>query len=102
MPMNLSVNGFNSFSIFLQKFGTAGMLKSTQDKIERQQKEQSQIEFSESMEDVMEITDVMEEKLTIENVELLDETTAEESEVLAEKGLLPQEEIKYKKIDILI
>ena len=45
--MNLSVNGFNSFSIFTQKFGTAGMLKSTQDKIERQQKAQSQIDFFE-------------------------------------------------------
>ena len=45
--MNLSVNGFNSFSIFTQKLGTAGMLKSTQDKIERQQKTQSQIDFFE-------------------------------------------------------
>lgn len=43
--MNLSINGLNGFSIFSQKFGTAGMLKSTQDKLERQQKAQSQIEF---------------------------------------------------------
>ena len=49
--MNLSVNGFNGFSIFSQRFGTAGMLKSTQDKMERQQKAQSQIEFFESQKD---------------------------------------------------
>ena len=46
--MNLSINGLNGFSIFSQKFGTAGMLKSTQDKLERQQKAQSQIEFFEN------------------------------------------------------
>ena len=45
--MNLSANSFNGISIFTQKFGTAGMLKSTQDKIERQQKAQSQIDFFE-------------------------------------------------------
>ena len=46
--MNLSVNVFKGFSIFSQKFGTAGMLKSTQDKMERQQKAQSQIDFFEN------------------------------------------------------
>jgi len=46
--MNLSINGFNGFSIFTQRFGTAGMLKSTQEKKERQQKAQSQIEFFEN------------------------------------------------------
>ena len=46
--MNLSINGLNGFSIFLQKFGTAEILKSTQDKLERQQKAQSQIEFFEN------------------------------------------------------
>ena len=46
--MNLSVNGLNGFSIFSKKFETAGMLKSTQDKLERQQKAQSQIEFFEN------------------------------------------------------
>ncbi len=46
--MNLSINGLKGFSIFSQKFGTAGMLKSTQDKLERQQKAQSQIEFFEN------------------------------------------------------
>ena len=46
--MNLSINGLNGFSIFSQKFGTAGMLKSTQEKQERQQKAQSQIEFFEN------------------------------------------------------
>ncbi len=49
--MNLSVNGFSGFSIFSQRFGTAGMLKSTQDKMERQQKAHSQIEFFESQKD---------------------------------------------------
>ena len=46
--MNLSINGLNGFSIFSQRFRTAGMLKSTQDKLERQQKAQSQIEFFEN------------------------------------------------------
>ena len=46
--MNLSVNGLSGFSVFSQRFGTAGMLKSTQDKLERQQKAQSQIEFFEN------------------------------------------------------
>ena len=46
--MNLSINGFNGFSIFSQRFGTARMLKSTQDKMERQQKAQSQIDFFEN------------------------------------------------------
>ena len=191
--MNLSINGPSGFSVFSQRFGTAGMLKSTQDKLERQQKAQSQIDFfenqkenlkkmqcdsieeiarklemfhsyedqiaavkkqynneqmfhtmdearergeqiaelaedyapkteeerkeemveealgieekgglTESMEDVQEITEEMVEELAIENVEALDEAMTEDSEVLAETELLPQEEVKYKKIDILI
>ena len=191
--MNLSVNGLSGFSVFSQRFGTAGMLKSTQDKLERQQKAQSQIEFfenqkdnlknmqcdsiediarklemfhsyedqiaavkkqynneqmfhtmdearergekiaelvedyapkteeerkeemveealgieekgglTESMEAVQEITEEMVEELATENVELLDEAMTAESEVLAETAVLPPEEVKYKKIDILI
>ena len=191
--MNLSVNGLSGFSVFSQRFGTAGMLKSTQEKQERQQKAQSQIEFfenqkenlkniqcdsiediarklemfhsyedqiaavkkqynneqmfhtmdearergekiaelaedyapkteeerkeemveealgieekgglTESMEEVQEITEEMVEELATENVELLDEAMTAESEVLAETELLPQEEVKYKRIDILI
>ncbi len=46
--MNLSINGNNGFSLFSQRFGVAGMLKSTRDKTERQQKAQSQIEFFEN------------------------------------------------------
>ena len=46
--MNLSVKGPNGFSLFSQRFGTAGMLKSTQDKMERQQKAQNQIDFFEN------------------------------------------------------
>ena len=191
--MNLSVNGLSGFSVFSQRFGTAGMLKSTQEKQERQQKAQSQIEFfenqkenlkniqcdsiediarklemfhsyedqiaavkkqynneqmfhtmdearergekiaelaedyapkteeerkeemveealgieekgglTESMEEVQEITEEMVEELATENMEVLDETMAAESEVLTETGVLPLEEIKYKRIDILI
>ena len=191
--MNLSVNGLNGFSIFSQRFGTTGMLKSTQDKLERQQKAQSQIDFfenqkenlknmqcesiediarklemfhsyedqiaavkkqynneqmfhtmdearergeqiaelaedyapkteeerkeemveealgieekgglTESMEAVQEITEEMVEELATENMEVLDETMAAESEVLTETGVLLLEEIKYKRIDILI
>ena len=191
--MNLSVNGLSGFSVFSQRFGTAGMLKSTQDKLERQQKAQNQIDFfenqkenlknmqcdsiediarklemfhsyedqiaavkkqynneqmfhtmdearergekiaelaedyapkteeerkeemveealgieekgglTESMEEVQEITEEMVEELATENVELLDEAMTAESEVLAETAVLPPEEVKYKKIDILI
>lgn len=191
--MNLSINGLSGFSVFSQRFGIAGMLKSTQDKLERQQKAQNQIEFfenqkenlknmqcdsiediarklemfhsyedqiavvkkqynneqmfhtmdetrergeqiaelaedyapkteeerkeemveealgieekgglTESMEEVQEITEEMVEELATENVEALDEAMTEDSEVLAETELLPQEEVKYKKIDILI
>ena len=191
--MNLSVNGLSGFSVFSQRFGTAGMLKSTQDKLERQQKAQSQIEFfenqkenlknmqcdsiediarklemfhsyedqiaavkkqynneqmfhtmdearergekiaelaedyapkteeerkeemveealcieekgglTESMEEVQEITEEMVEELATENAELLDEAMTSESEVLADTAVLPPEEVKYKKIDILI
>ena len=191
--MNLSINGLNGFSIFSQRFRTAGMLKSTQDKLERQQKAQSQIEFfenqkenlknmqcdsiediarklemfhsyedqiaavkkqynneqmfhtmdearergekiaelaedyapkteeerkeemveealgieekgglTESMEEVQEITEEMVAELATENVELLDEAMTAESEVLADTAVLPPEEVKYKKIDILI
>ena len=191
--MNLSINGLNGFSIFSQKFGTAGMLKSTQDKLERQQKAQSQIEFfenqkenlknmqcdsiediarklemfhsyedqiaavkkqynneqmfhtmdearergekiaelaedyapkteeerkeemveealgieekgglTEGMEEVQKITEEMVEELATENAELLDEAMTAESEVLADTAVLPPEEVKYKKIDILI
>ena len=46
--MNLSINGFNGFSVFSQSFGIAGMLKGTQEKMERQQQAQSQIEFFEN------------------------------------------------------
>ena len=191
--MNLSVNGLSGFSVFSQRFGTAGMLKSTQEKQERQQKAQSQIEFfenqkenlknmqcdsiediarklemfhsyedqiaavkkqynneqmfhtmdearergeqiaelaedyapkteeerkeemveealgieekgglTENMEEVQEITEEMAEELATDNAELLDEVMTAESEVLVETGVLPPEEIKYKKIDILI
>ena len=191
--MNLSINGLNGFSIFSQKFGTAGMLKSTQDKLERQQKAQSQIEFfenqkenlknmqcdsiediarklemfhsyedqiaavkkqynneqmfhtmdearergekiaelaedyapkteeerkeemveealgieekgglTESMEEVQEITEEMVEELATENVELLDEAMTAEDEMLTETELFTPEEVKYKRIDILI
>lgn len=191
--MKLSVNGLSGFSVFSQRFGTAGMLKSTQDKLERQQKAQSQIEFfenqkenlkniqcdsiediarklemfhsyedqiaavkkqynneqmfhtmdearergekiaelaedyapkteeerkeemveealgieekgglTEGMEEVQEITKEMVEELATENAELLDEAMTAESEVLAETAVLPPEEVKYKKIDILI
>ena len=48
VPMNFSVNGFNGISIFSQRFRTAGMLKSTQDKLERQEKAQNQIELFEN------------------------------------------------------
>jgi len=188
--MNLSINGF---SVFSQRFGVAGMLKSTQEKRERQQKAQSQIDFfenqkenlknmqcdsiediarklemfhsyedqiaavkkqynneqmfhamdearergeqiaelaedyapkteeerkeemveealgveeksglTESMEAVQEITEEMVEDLAIENVELLDEEMVAGSEGLAETELLPLDEVKYKKINILI
>ena len=191
--MNLSINGLNGFSIFSQKFGTAGMLKSTQDKLERQQKAQSQIEFfenqkenlknmqcdsiediarklemfhsyedqiaavkkqynneqmfhtmdearergekiaelaedyapkteeerkeemveealgieekgglTEGMEEVQKITEEMVEELATENVELLDETMTAEDEKLMETELLTPEEVRYKRIDILI
>ena len=191
--MNLSINGFNGFPLFSQRFGVAGMLKSTQDKIERQQKAQSQIDFfenqkanlknmqcdsiediarklemfhsyeeqiaavkkqynneqmfhtmdearergeqiaelaedyapkteeerkeemvkealgieekggiTESMEEVQEITEEMVEELTAENLEVVDEAITEESEVFTEAELLLPEEVKYKRIDILI
>ena len=191
--MNLSINGFNGFSIFSQRFGTAGMLKSTQDKLERQQKAQSQIEFFEnqkenlknmqcdsieeiarklemfhsyedqiaavkkqynneqmfhtmdearergeqiaelaedyapkteeerkeemveealgieekgelieSMKEVREITEEMVEELAAEKVEVLDKMKNEQSEVFTKTGILPLEEVKYKKIDFLI
>ena len=191
--MNLSINGFNGFPLFSQRFGVAGMLKSTQDKLERQQKAQSQIDFfenqkanlknmqcdsiediarklemfhsyeeqiaavkkqynneqmfhtmdearergeqiaelaedyapkteeerteemvkealgieekggiTESMEEVQEITEDMVEELTAENLEVVDEAITEESEVFTEAELLLPEEVKYKRIDILI
>ena len=191
--MNLSVNGLSGFSVFSQRFGTAGMLKSTQDKLERQQKAQSQIEFfenqkenlknmqcdsiediarklemfhsyedqiaavkkqynneqmfhtmdearergekiaelaedyapkteeerkeemveealgieekgglTESMEEVQEITEEMVEELATENVELLDEAMTAEDEMLTETELFTPEEVKNKRIDILI
>ena len=191
--MSLSISGFNGFSIFSQRFGTNGILNATQDKMERQQKAQGQIDFlekqkenlknmqcdniediakklkmfhsyedqiaavkkqynneqmfhtmdearergeqiaelaednapkteeerkeemveealgieekgglTESVEGVQEITEEMVEELATENVELLDEAMTAESEVLAETAVLPPEEVKYKKIDILI
>ena len=191
--MNLCVNGFNNSSIFIQKLGTAGILKSTQDKMERQQKAQSQIEFFEnqkenlknmkcdsiedivrklemfhsyeeqiaavkkqynseqmfhamdearergeqiaelaedyasktegerkeevveealgieekgelieSMKEVREITEEMVEELAAEKVEVLDKMKNEQSEVFTKTGILPLEEVKYKKIDFLI
>ena len=191
--MNLSINGFNGFPLFSQRFGVAGMLKSTQDKIVRQQKAQSQIDFfenqkanlknmqcdsiediarklemfhsyeeqiaavkkqynneqmfhtmdearergeqiaelaedyaskteeerteemveealgieekggiTESMEEVQEITEDMVEELTPENLEVVDEAITEESEVFTEAELLLPEEVRYKRIDILI
>ena len=58
--------------------------------------------LTECMEDVQEITEEMMEEITEENLEVLDETLIAESEGLTETDLLQPEEIKYKKIDILI
>ncbi len=91
--MNLSINGLNGFSIFSQKFGIAGMLKSTQDKLERQQKAQSQIEFFENQkENLKKIAELAEDYAP----------KTEEDEMLTETELLTPEEVKYKRIDILI
>lgn len=49
--MNLSVSGLNSLSIFSQNLGVTGMLKSTQEKLEHQQKARSQIDFFENQKD---------------------------------------------------
>lgn len=46
--MNISINQSSIFSVLSQRFGTSGMLKSTQDKMERQQKAQNQIDFLEN------------------------------------------------------
>ena len=191
--MSLSISGFNGFSVFSQRFATNGILNATQDKIERQQKAQGQIDFlerqkenlknmqcdnikdiakklemfhsyedqiaavkkqynneqmfhamdearergeqiaelaednapkteeerkeemveealnieekgglTECMEDIQEITEEMMEEIAEENLEVLDETLIAESEGLTETDLLQLEEIKYKKIDILI
>ena len=45
--MSLSISGFNGFSVFSQRFATNGILNATQDKMERQQKAQGQIDFLE-------------------------------------------------------
>ena len=191
--MSLSISGFNGFYVFSQRFATNGILNATQDKMERQQKAQGQIDFlekqkknlknmqcdniediakklemfhayedqiaavkkqynneqmfhtmdearergeqiaelaednapkteeerkeemveealgieekgglTESMKEVQEITEEMVEELATENTELLDEAMTAESEVFVETGVLLSEEVKYKKIDILI
>ena len=58
--------------------------------------------LTESMEEVQEITEEMVEELATENVELLDETMTAEDEKLMETELLTPEEVRYKRIDILI
>ena len=58
--------------------------------------------LTESMEEVQEITEEMVEELATENVELLDEAMIAEDEMLTETELLTPEEVKYKRIDILI
>jgi len=58
--------------------------------------------ITESMEAVQEITEEMVEELTAENLEVVDEAITEESEVFTEAELLLPEEVKYKRIDILI
>ena len=45
--MNISMNQLGAFSVFMQKFSVNGMMKSTQEKLERQQQAQSQIDFFE-------------------------------------------------------
>ena len=191
--MSLSISGFNGFSVFSQRFATNGILNATQDKMERQQKAQGQIDFlekqkknlknmqcdniediakklemfhayedqiaavkkqynneqmfhtmdearergeqiaelaedyapkteeerkeemveealgieekgglTESMEEVQEITEEMVEELATENVGLLDEAMTAEDEMLTETELFTPEEVRYKRIDILI
>ena len=58
--------------------------------------------LTESMEEVQEITEEMVEELATENVELLDEAMTAEDEMLTETELFTPEEVKYKRIDILI
>ena len=58
--------------------------------------------LTESMEEVQEITEEMVEELATENVELLDEAMTAEDEMFTKTELLTPEEVKYKRIDILI
>lgn len=46
-----TINSNNPFAAFTQRFGNFGMLKSTQEKMERQQKAQDQISFFEQQKD---------------------------------------------------
>lgn len=46
--MNISINQSNIFSVLSRQFGAFGTSKSTQDKMERQQKAQNQIDFLEN------------------------------------------------------
>ena len=43
--MNVSKNNMNMFSVFSQRFGQSSMMKSTREKLQRQEKAQSQIEY---------------------------------------------------------
>lgn len=46
--MNVSKNSVNMFSVFSQRFGQGSMLKSTREKLQRQEKAQSQIDYWEN------------------------------------------------------
>lgn len=46
--MNVSKNSMNMFSLFSQRFGQGSMLKSTREKLQRQEKAQSQIDYWEN------------------------------------------------------
>lgn len=46
--MNISINQSNVFSVLSQRLGAFGTSKSTQDRLERQQKAQNQIDFFEN------------------------------------------------------
>ena len=100
--MSLSISGFNGFSIFSQRFPTNGILNATQDKMERQQKAQGQIDFLEKQKENlknMQCDNIEDIAKKLEMFHFYEDQIAELAEDNAPKT---EEEMRYKRIDILI
>jgi hypothetical protein len=90
--MNILKNSMNQFTVFRQRFGAGSMMKSTQEKAERQQNTQNQIEYWENRKESLKQTDCGTVEEIVKKLELLH---SYEDEIAAAKKAYNFEQMRH-------